>query len=76
MGNITGAMVFQATFPVSVGLLFTEWKLTPMAMFSAIIAIISALVVLTEVTFRKKVSPYSILFGGILYIIYIIVLLN
>ena len=76
MGNITGAMVFQATFPVSVGLLFTDWKLTPMAMFSAVIAITSALVVLTELTFRKKVSPYSILFGGILYIIYIVVLLN
>jgi len=76
MGNITGAMVFQATFPVSVGLLFTEWKLTQMAMFSAIIAITSALVVLADVTFRKRLSPYSLLFGGVLYIIYIIVLLN
>lgn len=27
IGNITGAMVFQSTFPVSVGLLFTESKL-------------------------------------------------
>ena len=76
MGNITGAMVFQATFPVSVGLLFTDWKLTPMAMFSAIIATTSALVVLADVIFRKRLSPYSILFGGILYIVYIVVLLN
>ena len=27
LGNITGAMVFQSTFPVSVGLLFTTWQL-------------------------------------------------
>jgi len=45
-------------------------------MFSAIIAITSALVVLADVTFRKRLSPYSLLFGGVLYIIYIVVLLN
>jgi cation:H+ antiporter len=28
LGNITGAMVFQSTFPVSVGLIFTTWQLT------------------------------------------------
>ena len=27
LGNITGAMVFQATFPVTIGLLFTPWRL-------------------------------------------------
>ncbi len=76
IGNITGAMVFQATFPVSIGLLFTNWELTNMALFSAVIALTSASVVLTEIIFRKKVSPYSILFGGILYLIYIVVLLT
>ena len=25
LGNITGAMVFQSTFPVSIGLIFTSW---------------------------------------------------
>ena len=27
MGNMTGAMVFQSSFPVTVGLLFTPWEL-------------------------------------------------
>ena len=27
LGNITGAMVFQSTFPVSIGLIFTSWHL-------------------------------------------------
>lgn len=75
IGNITGAMVFQATFPVSVGLLFTEWKLTGMALFSAILAITSALIVLGQLSFRKRLSPITMLLGGGIYLIYAIVLI-
>jgi cation:H+ antiporter len=74
IGNITGAMVFQATFPVSVGLLFTDWKLTGMALFSALIALVSTFVVLMELTFTKRLSPFTMFFGGILYLIYAVVL--
>ena len=74
IGNITGAMVFQSTFPVSVGLLFTEWKLTGMALFSAVIALASALIVLVDLTFRKRLSPVTMLFGGALYLIYAVAL--
>ena len=76
VGNITGAMVFQSTFPVSVGLLFTEWKLTGMALFSGIIALISALVIMIEIVVRKKVSPFSMLFGGFLYLVYAVALVS
>lgn len=75
IGNITGAMVFQSTFPVSVGLLFTEWKLTGMALFSAILAIASALIVLGQLSFRKRLSPITMLIGGCLYLIYAVVLI-
>lgn len=74
LGNITGAMVFQSTFPVCVGLLFTEWKLTGMALFSAVIALVSSLIILAELTFRKRLSPVTMLFGGVLYLIYAIAL--
>lgn len=74
LGNITGAMVFQATFPVSVGLLFTDWKLTGMALFSALLAMTSALVVLGAVTIKKSISPVVMLFGGLLYLLYALVL--
>lgn len=76
MGNITGAMVFQSTFPVSVGILFTHWKLTGMALFSAILAILSSVIVLMELTIRKRISPFTILFGGALYLLYAIVLIT
>lgn len=75
VGNITGAMVFQSTFPVSVGLLFTEWHITGMALFSAVMALVSALAVLLELTFKKRLSPVSLVFGGGLYLVYMLVLI-
>jgi cation:H+ antiporter len=75
LGNITGAMVFQSTFPVSVGLLFTEWHITGMALFSALIAIVSSLAVIGVIIIKKRVSPFVMLFGGVLYLIYALVLI-
>jgi cation:H+ antiporter len=75
LGNITGAMVFQSTFPVTVGLTCTEWHITGMALFSAALAIISSAVVLCSVSIMKRISPYALLFGGLLYLVYILVLL-
>jgi cation:H+ antiporter len=34
LGNISGAMVFQSTIPVGIGLLFTEWQLSGNAALS------------------------------------------
>jgi cation:H+ antiporter len=34
LGNVSGAMVFQSTIPVGIGLLFTEWKLSGNAALS------------------------------------------
>ena len=70
IGNLTGAMIFQSTFPVSIGLLFTEWKLPPMAVFSAVIALISASVVLIVLVSKKRIPPLVMLLGGIFYSIY------
>lgn len=72
LGNITGAMVFQATFPVSIGMLFTNWEITGMALLSAVLAITSTLIVLACVLVRKKLSPFEMLFGGVLYCVYIL----
>lgn len=70
MGNITGAMVFQSTFPVSVGLLFTDWNIHGTALLSAILALLSASVLLIEIHVRKRVSPFTVLLGGAFYVIY------
>ena len=74
LGNISGAMVFQSTFPVSVGLIFTDWQITGMALFSAILAIASAMTILGMTMVQKRVSPLAVLFGGVLYLLYAVVL--
>jgi cation:H+ antiporter len=67
-------MVFQSTFPVSVGLIFTDWQITGMALFSAVLAIASALTVLGMVHVQKRISPVAMLIGGALYLLYAAVL--
>jgi cation:H+ antiporter len=39
LGNITGAMVFQATVPVSIGLLLTQWELERQAVVAAVVGV-------------------------------------
>lgn len=70
MGNITGAMVFQSTFPVSIGLLFTDWNISGFALFSAILAMLSSIITIADIQIRGKLSPITVLFGGVFYIIY------
>src|SRR4029453_4608912 len=39
LGNMTGAMVFQSSFPVTIGLLLTPWYLAHEALVAAVIAL-------------------------------------
>jgi cation:H+ antiporter len=39
LGNITGAMVFQSTIPIAVGLAFTDWDLSRFAVVSLLLGL-------------------------------------
>jgi cation:H+ antiporter len=39
LGNITGAMVFQSTIPVGIGLVFTDWELSTNAAISVVLGL-------------------------------------
>ena len=72
LGNITGAMVFQSTFPVSIGMAFTDWRLWGEgdwhAAVAAGVAILSGLVLYGRLRFTKGgFGVGSLLFGGFLY---------
>jgi len=71
IGNITGAMVFQSSVPVVFGIIFTPWDLKGITMVSAILAFSSAVLNLLWVKIKKSVNPFALLFGGVLYIIFI-----
>ncbi len=76
LGNITGAMVFQSTFPVTIGLLLTDWELDGISLLSAGIALGSSLLLLAWVQFRKALSWWMLLLGGVWYSAFVFIALN
>jgi len=72
LGNISGAMVFQSSITPAIGIVFTSWDLgkDPDALAGAIIAIAAAVGLWIELSFRKRLSPYSLLAGGLFYALY------
>lgn len=71
MGNITGAMVFQSTIPVTVGLWFTPWVLDRHALASAAIALASGALVYIFMRVRRQLSPWALLVGFPLYLLFL-----
>jgi cation:H+ antiporter len=72
LGNITGAMVFQSTFPVSVGLLFTTWRLTETGLVSGVLALVSGTVFYLTLRFRHTLTWWSLGGAGTVYAAYLI----
>jgi cation:H+ antiporter len=72
LGNITGAMVFQSCFPVTFGMLFTDWHLRGPTVVSAVCALSMAFITLVWVRITKKLSPFILLFGGVLYAVFLL----
>ncbi len=70
LGNITGAMVFQSSILPALGIIFTPWELNLYAIASIVIAIAASAIAWGEMTLRKRLSPYSLLVGGVLYLLY------
>ncbi|MGE5577182.1 MAG: sodium:calcium antiporter [Syntrophothermus sp.] len=72
VGNITGAMVFQSSIPVAIGVAFTPWKLSGITLVSAIIALASILIQFTYLKRKNTLSPYMLLgIGGVLYVAFL-----
>jgi cation:H+ antiporter len=71
LGNITGAMVFQSCFPVTFGMIFTEWNLRGPTLVSAACALGMASITLIGVRIAKSLSPFLLLGGGVLYAVFL-----
>jgi cation:H+ antiporter len=75
MGNITGAMVFQACFPTAIGILFTSWTFTAesaLSFASAGAAILATLLILGPMMRTHRLSARALLIGGPIYAIYVV----
>ncbi|MFB6096568.1 MAG: sodium:calcium antiporter [Haloferacaceae archaeon] len=80
IGNITGAMAFQSTLPVTLGIVFTSWNLTLvwgtagfLNALSAILAIVSGgiLYLRARSTGEGDMRPLPFLVGGVFYVLFI-----
>ena len=71
MGNMSGAMVFQSSFPVTIGLLFTPWVLTGEALVAALVALAAGSVLYATLRFRGRLSAPLLLVQGVFYLGYV-----
>jgi cation:H+ antiporter len=67
LGNITGAMVFQSTIPVSIGLLFTDWELDRYSILAAALALAGGGVAIVTLQIRRRFTGRAILLWAGLY---------
>jgi cation:H+ antiporter len=72
MGNITGAMVFQSTVPVTFGVLFTSWELEPLNLFSVALALVSGALVYVVLRRRKTLQSWQLMLGGLFYLVFLV----
>jgi cation:H+ antiporter len=72
VSNITGAMAFQSTIPVSIGVLFTPWQLNFLSAFSAALAILSSLVFLGFLLRKAPLRAFYMLGAGSLYAVFVV----
>ena len=72
-GNITGAMVFQSTVPVAIGLLFTSWELDFLTAFATILALASGTVLLTLLLRKTPLTAKVMMGAGSLYAVFVVV---
>ena len=74
LGNVAGAMVFQSTFPVTIGVLLTPWQLGQFGTVAAVFALISAAIIWVQLRLRARENslPVSaLMFGGSLYVVFL-----
>ena len=74
IGNVTGAIVFQGTIPVSIGLLGTDWTLTPTALITMVLAVAAATFLLAQAAWGALWRPWLLSGSAILYIGYVVYL--
>jgi cation:H+ antiporter len=72
LGNITGAMVFQSTVPVTFGVLFTSWELGPLNLFSAALALLSGGFVYLVLRREGALHAWHLLIGGLFYLAFLV----
>jgi cation:H+ antiporter len=75
LGNITGAMVFQSTLPVTLGILLTRWELGFLSIVSVVLALISGGFIYLMLRRKEHIHAWHLLVGGAFYAVFLVVAL-
>jgi len=73
LGNISGAMVFQSTIPVGIGLLFTDWQLSTNAAISVALGLVGGLLAYEVLHRRGRFGLPAVIAWFALYASFIII---
>jgi cation:H+ antiporter len=71
VGNMTGAMMFQSTIPVTFGFLFTPWNLAPLDVFAVALALVSGGFVYLMLGRSKKLRAWHLMVCGAFYLAFV-----
>jgi cation:H+ antiporter len=72
LGNISGAMVFQSTIPVGIGLLFTDWNLERNAILSIALGVAGGILAYESLHLARRFKPPAIAGWFALYAAFIV----
>ena len=75
LGNITGAMVFQSTIPITVGLLLTDWELDRFAAASVVLGLAGGVVAYIALHRRQRYGAAAIVAWSALYAAFLVFVL-
>jgi cation:H+ antiporter len=73
LGNISGAMVFQSTIPIGIGLVFTQWDLTGTGILSIALGVVGGLLAYESLHLARRFKPPAIAAWFFLYVSFIAV---
>jgi cation:H+ antiporter len=72
LGNITGAMVFQSSVPVALGLAFTSWSFDLLNSLAAALALLGGAYLYVLVRRKEPIEAEYLLIGGALYAVFLV----
>jgi cation:H+ antiporter len=71
LGNVTGAMVFQSTIPVAIGLAFTGWNLDSYSILAGCLALGGGVVAIVTLQIRRRFSGRAIFLWATFYAVFV-----
>ncbi|MCL1919304.1 MAG: sodium:calcium antiporter [Peptococcaceae bacterium] len=72
LGNITGAMVFQSSLLPALGIAMTPWRLEPVALLSAVLALLAACWLFVCLRRTRTLTAAQTMFCGVFYVVFIV----